>query len=160
MNVERQAYHGKSFIGNHVHTCCKVAQILPLEQEFVESQNSIEFFFWQEDNIIKLCSAVVTKTEELCPSFLSQAREISVKFDQVYKLSAACHLVYDSADYCISMTARLISQVSERKNLTFMENMNTVIRSCLKSVPPFLVFLLQRKTSQIFFSSLGKNCQT
>ena len=31
MNVERQAYHGKSFIGNHVHTCCKVTQILPLE---------------------------------------------------------------------------------------------------------------------------------
>ena len=31
MNVERQAYHGKSFIGNHVHTCGKVAQILPLE---------------------------------------------------------------------------------------------------------------------------------
>ena len=25
MNVERQAYHGKSFIGNHVHTCCKVS---------------------------------------------------------------------------------------------------------------------------------------
>lgn len=24
MNVERQAYHGKSFIGNHVHTWCKV----------------------------------------------------------------------------------------------------------------------------------------
>ena len=57
MNVERQAYHGKSFIGNHVHTCCKVTQILPLEQEFVESQNFIELlhlFFWQEDNIIKL----------------------------------------------------------------------------------------------------------
>ena len=41
MNVERQAYHGKSFIGNHVHTCCKVTQILPLEKEFVESQNFI-----------------------------------------------------------------------------------------------------------------------
>ena len=27
MNVERQAYHGKSFIGNHVHTCCKVTYI-------------------------------------------------------------------------------------------------------------------------------------
>ena len=24
MNVERQAYHGKAFIGNHVHICCKV----------------------------------------------------------------------------------------------------------------------------------------
>ena len=23
-NVERQAYHGKSFIANHVHTCCQV----------------------------------------------------------------------------------------------------------------------------------------
>ena len=30
MNVERQAYHGKSFIGNHVHTCCKVISVFPL----------------------------------------------------------------------------------------------------------------------------------
>ena len=37
MNVKRQAYHG-----NHVHTCCKVTQILPLEKEIVESQNSIK----------------------------------------------------------------------------------------------------------------------
>ena len=50
----------------------------------------------------------------------------------------------------ISTMARLISLVSERKNLPFMENMNTIIRSCVKSVPPFLVFLLQRKTSQNF----------
>ena len=42
---------------------------------------------------------MVTKTVELCPSFLSQAREISVKFKQVFKLFAACHFVYDSADY-------------------------------------------------------------
>ena len=41
-NVERQAYQGKSFIGNHIHTCCKVTQILPLEKEFVESQNFIK----------------------------------------------------------------------------------------------------------------------
>ena len=42
---------------------------------------------------------MVTKTEELCPSFLSQAGEISVKFKQVFKLFAACHLVFESADY-------------------------------------------------------------
>ena len=42
MNVKRQAYHGKSFIGNHVHTCCNVTQILPLEKEFAESQKSIK----------------------------------------------------------------------------------------------------------------------
>ena len=50
MNVETQAYHGKSFIGNHGHTCCKVTQILPSKKEFVESQNStkivVVFFFW------------------------------------------------------------------------------------------------------------------
>ena len=101
MNVKRQGYHGKSFIGNYVHTCCKVTQILPLEKEFVESQNSIVAvltFFWQEDNIIKLCSPVMIKTEELCPSFLSQGREIIFKFEHVLKLFAACHFVYDSAD--------------------------------------------------------------
>lgn len=30
---------------------------------------------------------------------LFEAREISVKFDQLFKLFAACHFVYDSADY-------------------------------------------------------------
>ena len=25
--VERQAYHGGSFVGNHVHTCLRVSQI-------------------------------------------------------------------------------------------------------------------------------------
>ena len=39
------------------------------------------------------------KKEELCPSLLFEAREISVKFDQLFKLFAACHFVYDSADY-------------------------------------------------------------
>ena len=42
MNVKRQAYHGKSLTGNHVHTCSKVTQILPLEKEIVNSQNSIK----------------------------------------------------------------------------------------------------------------------
>ena len=41
----------------------------------------------------------MVKTEELCPSFLSQAREISFKFEQAFKLFAACHFVYDSAEY-------------------------------------------------------------
>ena len=26
-NVQRQAYHGKAFVGNHVHKCCKVIHI-------------------------------------------------------------------------------------------------------------------------------------
>ena len=38
-------------------------------------------------------------TEELCPSLLSKAREISVEFEQALELFAACHFVYDSAEY-------------------------------------------------------------
>ena len=41
----------------------------------------------------------MAKTEELCPSLLSKAREISVKFEEAFKLFAACHFVYDSAEY-------------------------------------------------------------
>ena len=99
---------------------------------------------------------MLTKTEELCPSFLSQAREISIKFEQIFKLFAACHFVYDSADY---LKDGKIDKLKE-KNLTFMENMNTMIRSCLKSVPPFLVFFVAEEDITNFFSSLGKNSQT
>ena len=49
--------------------------------------------------INKLCSAVVAKTEELCPSLLSKARKISVKFEQAFKLFAGYNFVYDSAEY-------------------------------------------------------------
>ena len=82
MNVKRQAYHGKSLIGNHVHTCCKVTQILPLEKEIVESQNSIKllrvsFLVGRQYHLtMQYCG---DKKQRSCPSFLSQAREISVK---------------------------------------------------------------------------------
>ena len=41
----------------------------------------------------------MAKTEELCPSLLSKARKISVKFEQAFKLFAAYNFVYDSAEY-------------------------------------------------------------
>ena len=56
-------------------------------------------FCLQENNITKLCHGIVSKTEKLCPSLISDAIEISTKFEQLFKLFAACHFVYDSADY-------------------------------------------------------------
>ena len=53
----------------------------------------------QENNIVKLCHGIVSKTEELCPSLVCEAQEISIKFEQLFKLFASCHFVYDSADY-------------------------------------------------------------
>lgn len=44
---------------------------------------------------------------------LSEAREISVKFDQLFKLFAACHFVYDSADY---LDDEKIDKLGERIN--------------------------------------------
>ena len=39
------------------------------------------------------------KNRELCPSLLSKARKISVKFEQAFKLFAGYNFVYDSAEY-------------------------------------------------------------
>ena len=47
------------------------------------------------------------KNRELCPSFLSQAREISVKFEQVFKYMLLA--TYTMTVQTISMMARLIS---------------------------------------------------
>ena len=41
----------------------------------------------------------MAKTEELCPSLLSKARKISVKFEQAFNLFAAYNFVYDSVEY-------------------------------------------------------------
>ena len=41
----------------------------------------------------------MAKTEELCPSLLSKARKISVKFEQAFKLFGGYNFVYDSAEY-------------------------------------------------------------
>jgi len=55
-------------------------------------------FSLQEENIAKLCNGIVSKTEELCPSLISEAREMSQKFKTLFQLFATCHFVYDSAD--------------------------------------------------------------
>ena len=39
LNVKRQAYHGKSFVGNHVHKMLKVKIINIIELPDIESWN-------------------------------------------------------------------------------------------------------------------------
>ena len=49
MNVKKQVYHGKSFFGNHVHTSCKVTQILPQSKNLLSHKillNHCVFFFF------------------------------------------------------------------------------------------------------------------
>ena len=86
---------------------------------------------------------MVTKTVELCPSFLSQAREISVKFKQVFKLFAACHLVYESADYLNSNIGKIPrhddhtkAPYARRTCLTFSSTMDSMVNKGLKEYTP------------------------
>ncbi|KAJ8018162.1 hypothetical protein HOLleu_44000 [Holothuria leucospilota] len=73
IKVHRQAYHGKSFVGNHVHRCC------------------------QKENIEKLTGAVTDVTQKLCPSLLPQAMAIKKKYGTLLRLFAACHKAYNKA---------------------------------------------------------------
>ena len=86
-------------------------------------------FLSQENNIGKLCSGIVAKTEELCPSLVSQATEISTKCNELFQLFAICHFLYDSADY---LSDERINKLGENISLinsfllktTFMQRNN------------------------------------
>ena len=70
-------------------------------------------------------------TEELCPSLLSKAREISVKFEQAFKLFAACLFVYDSAEY---LDEEKVDQLGRWNNKLSFFVTQTIKMFCIWSV--------------------------
>ncbi|XP_070573861.1 uncharacterized protein [Ptychodera flava] len=70
INVKRQAYHGKSFIGNHVDTCLK------------------------PKNINKICATVVNCVQSMCPSLIDMAHEIHDLFEPLLLKFSRCHSLY------------------------------------------------------------------
>ena len=77
----------------------KFARALHGDSVHLTSRSFLLTFLLQEENIAKLCNGIVSKTEELCPSQFSKAREMSLKFKSLFQLFATCHFVYDSADH-------------------------------------------------------------
>lgn len=78
LTVKRQAYHGKSFVGNHVHKMLKPA--------------SIE----------KLCSAITDVVSQLDlndTEIVDMARELSNRFHHLFTKYALCHNRFNSCDY-------------------------------------------------------------
>ncbi|XP_038049523.1 uncharacterized protein LOC119723080 isoform X2 [Patiria miniata] len=71
--VKRQAFDGKSFVGNHVHKCCK------------------------KENIKLLTDALVIKTQQVCASLVPAAASIAAKYAQLFHLFGTCHRMYNSA---------------------------------------------------------------
>nr|XP_054764922.1 uncharacterized protein LOC129271647 [Lytechinus pictus] len=73
INVKRQAYHGKSFVGNHVHKCLK------------------------EENIDKITNTIIEKTNEVCPVLCEKAKITAKKYNTLLKLYGSCHIIFNSA---------------------------------------------------------------
>ncbi|XP_070550088.1 uncharacterized protein [Ptychodera flava] len=75
MNVKRQAYNGKSFVGNHVHKCL------------------------QDGNIDMLTNAVIEEVKAVSPEYQDEATTICTKFNKLLKMFAKCHAGYSKCDY-------------------------------------------------------------
>ena len=87
-NVERQAYHGGSFIGNHVH---KALQVLT----FIICKSYLVFLFIQPENIEIICKSVILTAASISNTAIQRkAQEIHDKFVDVF---VHCHKIYDSS---------------------------------------------------------------
>ncbi|XP_070544697.1 uncharacterized protein [Ptychodera flava] len=75
MNVKRQAYHGKSFVGNHVHKCL------------------------QEGNIDLLTNAAIEEVKLVSPAYQDEVTTICTKYNKLMKMFAKCHAGYSKCDY-------------------------------------------------------------
>ena len=76
LTVARQAYHGKSFIGNHVHVMLK------------------------PESINKLCDAIIQVVHDLDADVevLNQANLISSKYKRLFTKYVTCHNMFNSSE--------------------------------------------------------------
>ena len=86
LNVQRQAYHGKTFVGNHVHKLLKVEY----RYTFVNHKCCCK----QDSSIETICGNI----EEVSLTSTTMQREVksvTEKFREAFKLFGACHNGYN-----------------------------------------------------------------
>ncbi len=102
-HVERQAYHGGSFIGNHVHRCLKVptCRLMHACVPNGNYQNASYYLLThiQPANIHTLCSAPLNLATRSCPDLVPGVQAIGDKFERALLLFSRCHNLYNRADY-------------------------------------------------------------
>jgi hypothetical protein len=84
--VQREAYYGGTFVGNHVNKCLKV--VINAHNELV--------LYPQPENITTLCQSVVVTAEEECPTLVNSAKTICEQFSTTLSLFSHCHRLYSS----------------------------------------------------------------
>ncbi|XP_071500072.1 uncharacterized protein [Diadema antillarum] len=78
IHVQRQAYHGKSFVGNHVHKCL------------------------QSENIKKLTQTVADTTRKLCPDdddLIREADKVARTYYNLFSHFGRCHVGMNTAGF-------------------------------------------------------------
>eukprot|EP00057_Strongylocentrotus_purpuratus_P005186 XP_003730386.1 PREDICTED: uncharacterized protein LOC100891379 isoform X1 [Strongylocentrotus purpuratus] len=75
ISVQRQAFHGKSFVGNHVHKCLK------------------------EENIRKITNTIVQTADEVCPALHNEALSIAHRYSECFKLYGSCDHLFNRGDF-------------------------------------------------------------
>ena len=90
--VQRQAYHGGSFVGNHVHACLKVG---PTHIHFTHAFpcQLYTMIQLQTQNINQLTEAVMA-TATKYGTLQAEAKTVQTAFKKLFTLFAKCHDVY------------------------------------------------------------------
>jgi len=96
IGVERQAYYGGTFVGNHVHKCCKVHNCTMVCEKFPIIPHL--HVLSQDENIIHICQSIVDKTQALCHPVTDDAVVIRDRFITALRLFGRCHNIYSTAD--------------------------------------------------------------
>lgn len=101
-NVNRQAYHGGAFVGNHVHRALKVHQ-----HEFFNIL--YVYLFLKESNITVLCSAPEKTAQQLSVALVSEANNIRQKYTVGFNLYSQCYHLYTKT----SITSEEVHQLGK-----------------------------------------------
>ena len=85
LNVQRQAYHGGSFVGNHVHKLLKVSTS--------HTHTYLPLYTFQPASVDTLLSGISNESSN--PNLLIPCQEVVDKFREVFRLFATCHNTYN-----------------------------------------------------------------
>ena len=87
IGIEKQAYHGGLFIGNHIHKCCQVTLSISIYKICYSTINYTK----QGDNIEKLCTSIVTAV----PQVLTVTRATAENIAQAFTVTPKLHMSED-----------------------------------------------------------------
>ena len=119
LGIERQAYHGKSFIGNHCHKLLKVRKLHIVYINYISCNFCMHTYFvslFQEGNIKYLCDRIPTIVEKECDNPILKMEETieCQKFECLFRLYSSCHIIFNSSAI---MTQETLNRLGELSNL-------------------------------------------